>query len=165
MQSPLFAEPLAQHLLSSPMHEYASSVTNDKRVAVLDDMLMPQFLQDFALVFEALVVCGIAGRLEYILLAVALDEQGHRASALAEALENREVPWQPVFDLCASRVFDEALFRGCQLVFHLVQVAQEVDHRVDAVRNLGMRAVLDEELQVLTSTVQDRADLQAFGLA
>ena len=128
-------------------------------------MLVPQFLQDFALVFQTLIVFGVAGSLEDELLTVTLDEQGDRAGALAKALQYCEVPWQPVSFLRAGGVFDEVLFRGRQLIFHVIQAAQKVGHRVDAACDFRVRAVLNEELQILAGPVQDRADLQALGLA
>ena len=73
MQPPLFAEPLPKRLLPGTTHQDTLVVANGEHIAVCDDMRMSALLQDFTFVFQPLVVCGIAGHLEHILLALPLD--------------------------------------------------------------------------------------------
>ena len=55
------------------------------------------------------------------------------------------------------------MHRRRQLVFHVVEDAEEVDDRVDAIGDSGMRTVLDEELKILAGTPRSRSMASGVG--
>src|SRR2546426_5713273 len=120
MQPSLFAEPLPKRLLPGTTHQDTHAVANREHVAVFDDMWMPALLQDFTLVFQPLVVVGIAGNLEHILLALTLDKEGHRAGTLAEASHNSKIAWKEITLLRPRRVFNKFVLRRGQLLFNFI---------------------------------------------
>ena len=89
-------------------------------------MWMPELLQDFTFVLQPLVVFGIAGNLEHILLTVTLDQEGHRAGPLAEASDDCKAPWQEIALLCARWILNKFVLRGGQLLFDFIQITQKV---------------------------------------
>ena len=182
----VLAEPLEQvdvepALLAAPMaegfdafflgadedgpHEEGRSIADFDGLGQFDDVLVAEFLQHFGFIGEPFVVLRLAGHLEDILPAAALDEQPHRAGSLPEPLDDGEPARQQIALLGPRRVFDAVLLRGGQLVFDLVEPVEEVGRRLGAVGHVRVGAELDQVVEVGAGAVQDGADLEAAGLA
>ncbi len=121
------------------------------------------FLRTSASSWMRAFVLGVACGLEHVVLAAALDQEGDGAGALAEALEHGEPAGEPIALLGLGRVEDiVVLWRG-ELVLDEIEVFEEVRGRVDPAGDLGMSRELDQVLEALPSTVDDRADLKPPG--
>jgi hypothetical protein len=86
LEPALLAQPLAECLDAVLVlvdqhraHEEAGVLSDDDLLAELDDMLVPELGEDLGLVPDAGILLGVAGGLEHIVLAVALDQQRDRA--------------------------------------------------------------------------------------
>ena len=80
---------------------------------------------------------------------------------MAQTLQNQKIARKQVAPLGSGWVFNELLIGFAQFIFDVIQRTEEIGHRVDAVGNVGMGTVLDEELKVRAGPIEDRADLQA----
>ena len=91
-----------------------------------------------------------------------LNKQCNRTCSLAQALDDVVVAGQDVALLRSRRVINALVLWCREFLFDFVQCAQEVDHRVDTVRDFGVSAVLDQKLKVLAGPVEDGADSQTL---
>src|SRR5262245_5913076 len=163
MQPALFAEPLPKRLLPGTVHEDTYAVTKGEHVTVFDDMGMSALLQDFTLVFEPLVMFGIVGNLEHILLTVALDQEGHRTGTLAEASHNSKIAWKEITFLRPRWILNKFVLGCGQCGFDFVQITEKVRGGVNTIGDFRVCAILDQKLQFFVRAIEHRTDLQPSG--
>src|SRR5262249_31784863 len=96
------AQAPGERLVSSALHENAEVVTDLLGADDLDDVPIAQLGEDFGFVLEPVVVLGVDGELEDLLLAVACHEIGDCSAAAAESLLDDETVAEGV----ASAGFD-----------------------------------------------------------
>ena len=168
VQPALLAQALGQGLLAGLVHQDADpALIVAHLVQGNDELVTAQTAQHRGLGLEAGVVVGLQGHLEHLLLALVVHQQGQGGGTLAEALLDHQAVDQAVAGFGLERVADQGLggLRGGDLVFELLELVQEVGHRVEPAGDLGVGAELDQELERLGGTVEHGGDLQALALA
>ena len=167
---PSLRQSLAERLDAIPIdqnrpHEKRRVVADLGLAAKLDDMLVPELLDDLGFVANTRALVGVAGDLQDQRLAGPLDQERDRAGPLPQALEHLEIAGERAPLLGESGVGDKVAIGGRELIFNLVEPFQKVGGRVEAVVDLGVGRELDQILKRFAGPVQGRADLEALGLA
>ena len=132
VEASFLAQPLAQGL--DPIlalvdedrpHQKAGVLADLDKLAELDDVLVPELLQNLGFVLDASVLLGVARGLEHVVLPAALDQQGDRAGALPKTLEDGESAGEQISLLCLCRVEDVLMLGRGELVLDDIEVVPE----------------------------------------
>ena len=120
-----------------------------------------ELLKNLAFAVDAVVVVRIDGDLGHILLVVLADQHGGRGRTGAELSDDFIAARQNVAGFGMGWIADELVARRRQLVFDLVEELDELVDRVEAVADVRVGAVLDQLVERLRRSVQNRADAKA----
>ena len=84
---------------------------------------------------------------------------------MTELSDHQQITGKQVPDLRAVGVVLIFVFWSREFVFDGVELIDEIRDGIDSVGDLWMRAVLNEKLEGFSCTIQNRTDLQPFGVA
>ena len=131
VEAPFLAQPLAERL--DPIlalidedrpHEKGGMFADLGKLAEFDNVLVPELLEHLGLVLNASVLLRVTCSLEYVLLAIALDQQGDGTGALPKTLENGESVGKEVSFLGLRWVEDILMFGRGEFVLDGIEVFQ-----------------------------------------
>jgi len=150
MKSAFFSQPVPQRF-DDPLfllgvdrpHQKSTVLTDLHCLNEVDDARMTHlvFAENISLVSHPIVLAGIVGDLQNIILSVTFNQQRDTASALTKSANDGVTTGKQVADLSSRRIIDVVMFGFGEVVFDFVQDTEKVGSAAHSIGHDGLRCV------------------------